>query len=155
MDCGSSGSEVRYLVSEWLGDVVDVCDERVATHRRCNQRCKESSACRRTPDNVRSQLAPFVQLGALRCACSERRTPVHQAWREPIATDRDWFGRVSPAKPNSTIEGRDANRRVVLVILGTDDAVGGDPTTVAAAADQQSQLSIARSTDALRRGGAL
>lgn len=62
------------------------------------------------------------------------------------------LGEYRPAQPNVTVEGRDANRRVVLVILGIDDAAG-DPTAVAAAVDQQSLLSVARSTDSLRSGG--
>jgi chemotaxis protein MotB len=62
------------------------------------------------------------------------------------------LGEYRPIKPNTTPDGRDANRRVVLVILGTDDAAEGDPAAVAAVVDQQSLLSVARSTDALRRG---
>jgi len=61
------------------------------------------------------------------------------------------LGEYRPSKPNTTSEGRNANRRVVLVILGTDDAAAANPDSVASIADQQSMLSIARSTDALRR----
>jgi len=61
------------------------------------------------------------------------------------------LGEYRPAKPNTSAEGRNANRRVVLVILGTEDAAEGSPGAVASVAEQQSLLSVARSTDALRQ----
>ncbi len=57
-------------------------------------------------------------------------TVVHLLSEQGVAPQRlavIGLGEYRPARPNDTPEGRNANRRVLLVILGTDRAPEGDP----------------------------
>jgi len=79
-------------------------------------------------DNVPIKTRAFPsnwELSAARAA-----TVVHLLMEEGVAPPRlavIGLGEYRPAQPNTTAEGRNANRRVLLVILGVDQRPEGDP----------------------------
>jgi chemotaxis protein MotB len=71
-----------------------------------------------------------VELGAVRGPRRQRRASLREGWVDPARLTVIGLGEFRPAQSNDTVEGRNANRRVLIVILAGDsapeDATGED-----------------------------
>ena len=70
-----------------------------------------------TDDRPIKTAAIPVQLGIVGGACGQRGAPIHAAGRRSSAARNRRFREFHPRQSNSTSEGRNANRRVVILVL--------------------------------------